>query len=256
MAVLGPVSQALNWAADGVESTWRGYFYLTGAQAENAHLRQAVARLKRQIVDLEEERHANARLSVLLNLKSRAPAEYLAARILAWDPGPWYQAVVVDAGSRDGVTPEAAVLCDQGLVGRVVELAPREAKVLLVTDRSSGVDAFIQRNRVNVLVTGLGAGRMELEYTRKGEDVRLGDLVVSSGLDGIFPAGQALGSVAQVDKAGLGIFLRAELRPTVEFAGLREVLVLKEKPKPFDWTALGQDVRAIFEKKGSRPRAR
>jgi rod shape-determining protein MreC len=256
MIVLAPVSQAINFVADGVEGVWRRYFALLAVQEENEQLRQTVARLKRQAISLAEAQKANERLAALLSLKAQAPDEYLAARVLAWDPGPWFQAVVVDAGSRDGVRPEAAVLCDQGLVGRVVELAPRAAKVLLVTDRSSGVDAFIQRNRANVLVTGLGSGRMELEYTRKGEDVRLGDLVVSSGLDGIFPPGQAIGVIASVDKAGLGLFLRAELSPAVDFSGLKEILIQKEKPRFFDWTALGQDVRAIFEKKGQKPRPR
>ncbi|MDR1872689.1 MAG: rod shape-determining protein MreC [Deltaproteobacteria bacterium] len=256
LAALGPVSGLINRLADGVAEVWRGYFSLVAAQKENDQLKVTVGRLKRQLVELEEVKRTNQRLGALLELKAKNPADYLSARILAWDPGPWFQAVVIDAGAKDGVNPEAAVLSSEGLVGRVVELAPQEAKVLLITDRSSGVDAFVQRNRVNVLVTGLGPGRLELEYTRKGEDVRLGDLVVSSGLDGIFPAGQALGVVTQVDKVGLGLFLKAELRPSVDFSGLMEVLVLKNKPLPFDWTTLGSDARLLFEKKGSRPRSR
>ncbi|MDR1576840.1 MAG: rod shape-determining protein MreC [Deltaproteobacteria bacterium] len=252
LTILGPVSAGINWVADGVEGWWRRYFSLANASRENEQLRLTLARLRRQVVDLEEARQANDRLTRLLELKKQRPLAFIAARILAWDPGPWYQVVVVDVGALDEVRLEAAVVCDEGLVGRVVELAARQAKVLLVTDRSSGVDAFIQRNRLNVLVTGLGSGRMELQYVAKGEDVRLGDLVVSSGLDGIFPAGQALGVVSQVDKAGLGLFLRSELRPTVEFSGLKEILILKDQPQALDWTTLGDDSRALFQKKGPK----
>ncbi|MDR0549916.1 MAG: rod shape-determining protein MreC [Deltaproteobacteria bacterium] len=256
LMILAPVNSGLNYVADEVENVWLNYFALLNANAENQSLKQTVTRLRRRVVELEEDRKANERYQVLLNLKAQNPKEFLAGRILAWDPGPWFQAVAVDLGSRDGVTPEAAVFSDQGLVGRVVELAPNAAKVLLVTDRSSGVDAFIQRNRVNVLVTGLGAGRLELEYVRKGEDVRLGDLVVSSGLDGIFPEGLAIGVISQVDNAGLGIFLRAELRPSVDFSSLKEILIRPTNPSPFDWTQLGPAVLTIFEKKVSRPRSR
>jgi rod shape-determining protein MreC len=253
LTILGPVSAALNAGADFVERLWTRYFALVNAQVENENLRKTVSRLRRRNVELEESREGALRLEKLLRLKDADPEAYLAARILAWDPGPWFQAVVIDQGSRDGVPPEAAVICDEGLVGRVVELAPRQAKVLLVTDRSSGVDAFIQRNRANVLVTGSGPGRLELSYAKKGEDARLGDLAVSSGLDGIFPPGLPLGVISQVDKAGLGLFLRAELRPAVDFSGLKEVLVRLKKPQAFDWTVLGEDVFAIFEKKNHRP---
>ncbi|MDR2141188.1 MAG: rod shape-determining protein MreC [Deltaproteobacteria bacterium] len=256
LAALSPISFGINWVAEEVEGIWRSYFYLVGAREENARLRQTLARARQQAVEMEEVRATNERLTSLLSLRKREPEGWLAGRVLAWDPGPWYQVVVIDQGAQDGVRPEAAVVNVEGLVGRVVELAAHEAKVLLITDRSSAVDGFIQRNQVNVLVSGLGAGRLGLEYTRKGEDARLGDLVVTSGLDGVFPAGRALGVVTQVDKAGLGLFLRAELRPTVEFSSLREILIQRSKPQTFDWTTLGSDVRAVFEKKNPRPRAR
>jgi rod shape-determining protein MreC len=253
LETLGPLSRLFNAASDGVERCWQNYFYLVSVKAENDQLRQTIERLRHQIVELEEFRHTNNNLSKLLGLKEKLPDEFLAGRILAWDPGPWYQAVVIDVGAQEGVVPEAAVLNDQGLIGRVVELAPHESKVLLLTDLSSGADGFIQRNRVNVLVTGHGAGQMTLEFVRKSEDVRLGDLVVSSGLDGLFPAGHPIGVVTQVDKAGLGLFLHAELRPTVDFSGLKEILILKDKPRALDWPALGRDLKILFEKKQDRP---
>jgi rod shape-determining protein MreC len=253
LETMGPLSSAVNSVSGAVEKLWSNYFYLVSVKEENDRLRQTMDRLHRQIVELEEYRQTNENLTALLELKANAPEAYLAGRILAWDPGPWYQAIVVDIGAQDGVVPEAAVLNNQGLIGRIVELAPHAAKVLLLTDRSSGADGFIQRNRVNVLVSGHGSGQMTLEFVRKGEDVRLGDLVVSSGLDGIFPPGHAIGVVTKVDKAGLGLFLHGELRPTVDFSGLREILIQKQKPQALDWTALGTDLRVIFEKKQARP---
>ncbi|MDR1607220.1 MAG: rod shape-determining protein MreC [Deltaproteobacteria bacterium] len=251
MAILGPISQALNYVADGVGSWWTRYFALASAQETNLRLRQTLTRYRQQLVELKETQYANERLASLLKLKEALPEETLAARIVAWDPGPWSQVALIDVGYADGVKMEAAVISPLGLVGRVAQLSAAQAKVLLVTDRASGVDAVIQRNRVNVLVTGLGPGRLELQYAPKAEDIRLGDLVVSSGLDGLFPPGQAIGVISLVDKAGLGPFLRAELRSTVEFSGLREVLVIKDPPKALDWTTLGHEALSLFPKRGS-----
>jgi rod shape-determining protein MreC len=132
-------------------------------------------------------------------------------------------------------------------VGRVAELTPGFAKVLLLTDSSSGIDAFIQRNRVHGLLAGHGHGQMTLEYVRKADDVRPGDLVVTSGLDGIFPPGLAVGSVTLVDKKSLGLFLEAQISPSVALDSLEEVLVKLDRQVPLDWMSLGTDLRERFQ---------
>ncbi|MDR3154200.1 MAG: rod shape-determining protein MreC [Deltaproteobacteria bacterium] len=248
----GLAASLVSRLAGAVEGVWRGYFSLVSAKAENERLRTALARHTRFITELEEVRVENARLRLLLDYKERLPSRTVAARVLAWEPGPFYQSVVIGAGSEQGVFPEAAAVTQAGIVGRVTEVSPGYSKLLLVTDLSSGVDAFISRNRVSGLMTGAGPGKLSLEYVRKNEDVRLGDAAVSSGLDGIFPAGLALGTVTFIDKMSMGFFMRAEVSPSVDLASLEEVLILLDPPVPLDWLRLSPDIRELYEKKGRR----
>ena len=243
----GPVGSAMDGLAGWVEGVWLGYFQLVGVKEENESLKRMVDRQSRQIVQLTEERAANERLRRLLTFKIAAPGEYMGAKIVAWDPGPWYQSMVINVGSSDGVLPNAPVVTEAGLVGRVVELAPNYSKVLLIPDPGSGVDAFIQRNRVHGLISGRGVGQMSLDYVSKADDVRPGDLVVTSGLDGVFPAGLSVGSVTLVDKKSLGLFLEAQINPSVDLNGLEEVLVRLDRELPMDWMALGGDLKRRFE---------
>ncbi|MDR1038322.1 MAG: rod shape-determining protein MreC [Deltaproteobacteria bacterium] len=235
-----------------VEHVWRGYFSLVSVSAENDRLRDTLAKQNRLIVELGEARVENLRLRRLLDYKGRTASRAVTTRVLAWEPGPFYQSIVAEAGTDDGVYLEAAVITDQGIVGRVTEVSPGYCKILLVTDPASGVDAFISRNRVNGLVTGSGPGRLALEYVPKADDVRLGDTAVSSGLDGIFPAGVALGTVTFVDKVSMGFFMQAEISPSVDLATLEEVMILLDPPSPLDWRELAPDVRSLYEKKARR----
>jgi rod shape-determining protein MreC len=248
----GPAAWVSSGLSSFIEEIWRDYFDLVGVRAENRKLSGVISRQNRLISELSEERLENGRLRRLLNYKTRTGQRYVTAKILAWDPGPFHQAIVIGAGEEDGIYLDSAVITLDGIVGRVAELAPHYAKVLLVTDLSSGVDAFVSRNRVSALMTGGGPGKLTLEYVRKAEDVRLGDLVISSGLDGIFPPGLPLGTVTFVDKMSMGFFMRAEANPRVDMTTLEEVLVVLDPPVPLDWLELAPDVRAIYEKKNQR----
>ncbi|MDR2366775.1 MAG: rod shape-determining protein MreC [Deltaproteobacteria bacterium] len=247
LEVVGPVGSFMDGLAGWVEGVWLSYFQLIGVKEENESLKRVVDRQGRQIVQLTEDRTANERLRRLLNFKITAEGDYKGAKIVAWDPGPWYQSMVIDLGSQDGVPLNAPVVTEAGVVGRVVEITPNFSKVLLITDSGSGIDAFVQRNRVHGLLSGHGGGQMTLDYVRKADDVRPGDMVVTSGLDGIFPAGLSVGSVTLVDKKSLGLFLEAQINPSVDLNGLEEVLVKLDREMPIDWMALGGDLKRRFE---------
>lgn len=246
----GPVESAIGWVAASVEDVWLGYFNLVRVQEENEHLRRVVSRQNVQLAALAEERLANERLRRLIGFHDQPPGRYVSARVLAWDPGPWYHSLVISAGSADGVVDDSPVLTDRGVVGRVVELAPHYAKVLLLTDSSSAIDAFVQRNRINALLAGHGRSSLTLDYIRKSDDLRPGDLVVTSGLDGIYPPGLPLGSVTMVDKQSLGLYLAVDVSPQAELDHLEEVLILVDRPRPLDWLGLAPDLKTVFEKKG------
>jgi rod shape-determining protein MreC len=254
LEAVGPVGSALNYMGSAVENVWLNYFNLVGLKAENDNLKRIVEQQNGQIVQLLEERVANNRYKELLDFKEKSNYNYIAANVIGWDPGPWTHSFVINSGSSDGVLVDAAVVTDRGVVGRVIETAHHYSKVLLLTDLSSGIDALIQRNRVNGLLIGHGHNPMSLDYIVKDDDVRPGDMVVTSGLDGVFPPGLALGSITVVDKNSLGLFLKAEISPAVTLENLQEVLVVLGRQPSLDWLSLAPDLKILFEKKSSVPR--
>src|SRR6185295_8603260 len=135
--------------------------------------------------------------------------------------------ILIGRGETDGVVRGAAVLAPQGVVGHVFQTSPHAARVLLVSDHNSGVDALVQRTRARGIVQGTVDAGCALKYVKRTEDVQVGDELVTSGLDGIFPKGLPIGAVTSVDKRGQGLFQHAEVAPRVEFDQLEEVLVTR-----------------------------
>ena len=248
LEVAGPLERLVADTVAQVGAFWRGYFYLVDLRKENIELRKQLDEQARQVVELNEHRAAAARLSGLMGLKEAYPHIMMKpARILAWGPGPWFRSVIINLGERDGLARDQAVIHTRGVVGRVMETSTHYARVLLATDFSSSIDAFVQRSRAPGLLSGEGGSRMTLKYVRQDEDVRPGDQVVTSGLDGFFPGGLALGTVSRVSRQGAGLFMEVEVRPQAPFDRLEEVLVLVNLGPPIEWLKLAPALRPLLE---------
>jgi rod shape-determining protein MreC len=134
--------------------------------------------------------------------------------------------VTINKGSRDSLREDIAVVTHRGLVGRTIEMALHYATVLLVTDRRSAVDALLQRTRTRGIVVGKARRLCELRYVDLHADVRVGDTVVASGLEEVYPKGLLIDTVAAVHQKLQGLFHEVEIQPAVDLAQLEEVLVL------------------------------
>jgi rod shape-determining protein MreC len=133
--------------------------------------------------------------------------------------------VTIDKGSRDGLSPDMAVIAPAGIVGRVVVPSARNAKVQLLVDRNAAAGALIERSRAQGVVVGTGESWLHLEYVSEVAEVAVGDVVVTSGIDGIFPKGFVIGKVTAVEKSGSAYRL-ITVEPAVDFTSLEEVLVV------------------------------
>lgn len=248
LELVGPVESFMSSCARQVERLWRTYFFLVGLRQENEALRRALDNQRWGLAELGEAKAAEARFKALLELSEAQPHLTLkAAHVIAWDPGPWSRCLVINLGSEDAVAMEQPVIHSQGVVGRIVEVSPHYSRVLLATDYTSSIDAFVQRTRAVGLVSGQGSRPLTLEYVRKGEDVRPGDLVVTSGLDGFFPRGLALGTVGRVNRQTADLFMEVELAPAVAFDRLEEVMVVINQQAPVDWLSLAPGLRPFVE---------
>jgi rod shape-determining protein MreC len=136
-----------------------------------------------------------------------------------------FESLVLDKGARHGIEPGMPVLAPEGIVGVIAATSAHAARVLLLTDPNSGVDVLVQRTRVRGIVSGRLEQAAILKYVGRAEDVRAGDRIVTSGLDGVFPKGMPVGRVTRVSRDDPGLFLYAEVAPAADTTRLEEVLV-------------------------------
>lgn len=207
------------------------YLLLRQIHAENESLREQVTALEQKLIDYQDAYLENLRLRRLLDFKSTIQTETIAAQVVLHDLTGWFQTLMIDKGLRDGIGVDMAVVNDEGVVGRILEVSDRYARVLLITDAGSSIDAVIQRNRVRGIVGGKDANTCVLKYVRGNLDVQEGDLVVSSGKDGVFPKGLRLGTVQGVYKDPLDLFQKIDVKPVVRLSALEEVLIIKRDLK-------------------------
>lgn len=226
-----PLFKGLSKVTSFADEVIGDYLLLRQIHAENESLREQVTALEQKLIDYQDAYLENLRLRRLLDFKSTIQTETIAAQVVLHDLTGWFQTLMIDKGLRDGIGVDMAVVNDEGVVGRILEVSDRYARVLLITDAGSSIDAVIQRNRVRGIVGGKDANTCVLKYVRGNLDVQEGDLVVSSGKDGVFPKGLRLGTVQGVYKDPLDLFQKIDVKPVVRLSALEEVLIIKRDLK-------------------------
>ena len=231
LAVTAPVQRATVAVIDGVASAWQQYVSLRGVRRDNAILVEENTRLRSEVVGLAETRAENERLRRLIHYDEANPGPKVIARVLGINPDPNRLTLRIDRGEGDGVRRGQAVVTADGVVGQVLRATASAADVLVVFDPNSRLGGRIQRTRARVGVSGSGQDQpLKLEYLLRTEDLEEGELVVTSGTDGVYPAGLVVGRVTGVQRQTSGMFLTAGILPAVNFARLEEVVVLAPQP--------------------------
>ena len=230
LELMAPLERAGTFASRTVADAWASASGLLRARDEAEALRARVRRLEQDTGRLAETEAENARLRTLLDFRKTLGGTLLTTRVIGHDAAGLSRTLVVDQGSAAGIAKGAAVLAPEGIVGQVFQVSPHAARVLLVSDHNSGVDAVVQRTRGRGIVEGTADGRCGLKFVKRTEDLQVGDLVVSSGLDGIFPRGLPIGHIEAVDKQGQGLFQYGQIEPAVDTERLEEVLVMVGAP--------------------------
>ncbi|MGE0814489.1 MAG: rod shape-determining protein MreC [Vicinamibacterales bacterium] len=232
--VFGGVSgaqRATARVAGAAGELWNGYFALRGLYRENEALRARLAALQ---VQLQTERARAERADAyrnLLQLRARIPLATAGADVIAAGASPDFRTVTIDKGTDDGVAADMAVVAPAGVVGRVTQPGARASLVQLLVDRNAAAGALIETTRVQGIVVGVGDGTLRMDYAPATLEVTAGDVVVTSGIDGLYPKGFVLGTVASVAK-GDGLYHRIVVRPAVDFSRLEDVLVVLQRDVP------------------------
>jgi rod shape-determining protein MreC len=226
ISVTSPVQQGLNWVIDGVVGSVRGYVDLRGVRRENDALRMENLQLRAAVQALGEARTENERLRQLLAYTEKAPGSEIPARVVGVNPVAKLLSVRISGGEKQGVFQGMSVVTPDGIVGQVIRTTGGYADVALVTDPQSRVGVRVQRSRARGTAAGSGSGPLKLENMLRTEDVENGDLIITSGTDGVYPPGLVVGRVANLEKKEHGMFQAADILPAVDTTKLEEVLVV------------------------------
>jgi rod shape-determining protein MreC len=224
--VMRPLQVGARTAADWAHEIQLTFSTVRSLRAENDKLNNRIVQLEMEKNRLLEAEATNQRLRELLEFRSQLPAGSIIASIIANSASTWFQSCLLDKGSNDGVRKGMAVVTPLGVVGQVVAVSARTAKVLLVTDPNSGVDVLVQRSRARGILSGSLDSGPVLKYAKRSEDIQSGDRLITSGLDGVFPKGLMVGTVSQVRKQSVGLFQFIGVTLAVVPSRLEEVIVV------------------------------
>ncbi len=224
--VITPLETALTTIHRSAVGVWSAYLVWKSVRRENQALRSEVERLHVRSLQVDETQKENLRLRRLLALRDRLPLSTVAGEVIAKEWGGWVRSVTVNRGRSDGIARLTPAIVPEGLFGRVVEVRARAAVVQLLNDPSSAVAVMVQRTRTAGVAEGDPMGTVRLKFMARDGGIQVGDLVVTSGLGGVFPKGLPVGWVTAVEDRGSALFHYAKLAPVADFARVEEVLLL------------------------------
>ncbi len=205
---------------------WQHYFFLISVSQENLELKRSLNQAIEKNNHSSEVERANSSLRSLLSFQTTATKRVIAAEVIGKDPSAWFKTIIVDKGRADGLEQGFPVVIAQGIAGQIVETAAHYSKVMLIIDRNSAVDALVQRSRARGIIKGTSEDQCRFEYVLQNHDVQVGDTVVASGLDGVYPKGLRIGWVSDVKKREPEIFQEITVTPFIDFEKLEEVLIV------------------------------
>jgi rod shape-determining protein MreC len=232
MTMTSPVQEAAANMLSGLDDVWAGYIALADVEKDNERLRREAELLTKEALRAKKLVEENQRLRQLLTFKrTRAAVNTVGAHVIGQDVSPFSRVVriAIDVGSADGVKGGAPVLAAQGLVGRISRITGRYGEVMLTVDARSSVSVRVVGKNVTGNLQGTGATdayTARLLYLQEGKKVAIGDTLVTTGHDKVFPPGLEVGYIRSLEERQRGLYFELQVAPAVNFAILEEVLVV------------------------------
>lgn len=226
LAVTAPASRLGIALTSPLRAVREGVSGIGATKREVEALRKQNADLRARLAESEEARQQNERLQTLVGFSRKHDLEGIGARIIGRSPDSWQRSILIDRGTADGIMKDMPVLANGGLVGQVVEVSARSARVRLVNDQRSGVAAIVQRTRTAGVVRGSIEGGLSLDFVSAKPAPKVGDVVITSGMGGVYPRGLVIGDITQVKTERGELFPRVDVVSRVALNEVEEVLVL------------------------------
>jgi rod shape-determining protein MreC len=231
-SMLSPLQSLAASALRAVAGTWSSYVDLRHLRKENQHLKDQLAVMEGIVQLRQQQAFESQRLRELMQLRQVLPLATLAADVIARDGAPWFRTLTIDKGTEEGVRLNAPVVSPNGVLGRIIMVGPHAARVQLLLDAESGAGVRIERSRITGVVKGqvgfanATSGDLLMKYVPVLADVVEGDVVITSGLDHVYPPGLVVGRVRTVHR-GPGLFKDVVVAPSARFDTIEQVLVVQ-----------------------------
>ena len=254
LAVTGPIQAGVSSIGEGSAGILEHYLWLVGTSRENEDLKLELAHSRSSLAELVSLRSENDRLRQLVGLRESAPGRVTAASVIGRGTSSRFHTLRLDRGSERGIEPGMAVVSVAGVVGQILRVSRNYSDILLLTDGLSSAGAVVQKSGIRGLAVGDSSDQLQLSYLRRSDvgSVGVGDLITTSGEDGVFPEGFPVGRVTRAEAPETGLFLDIEIEPVAELDRVEEVLVVLDPgsglfhlPPPNVLTAWEQDGASI-----------
>jgi rod shape-determining protein MreC len=241
LEIAAPVQKAITSPVYFVRDRWQRYVTLIDVERENRELRAQVVQLERESLAFREALVLSDQLQRVAQMRRDFEVPLLPSQVVGQDASAWSHALLLDRGRSSEVRSGMPVMVEQGLVGLVTATTPHAARAMLIVDRRSAVDTMIQRSRARGLVRGLGTGELEFVFMVRGDDLLVGDEVISSGVGGVYPKGVRVGTVTAVQADRAELLHIAAVKPAVDFGRLEQVFVVLRRGPTMDLLFGGGD---------------
>jgi len=226
LETIAPAQKVLSTSVKSVNDAWLRYVLLVGIEEDNKNLKNKINELKAALISYQEGYLEAQRLRKLLDLRDDYNYHFISASVIGREQAALSKTILISKGATHGLKAGMPVIAPPGLIGRLVDVSWHVSKVLLFIDENSNVGAIVQRTRTQGVISGAGPRGLILKYISKTQDVKEGDVIVSSGMGGVFPKGLLIGQVSHVDRQDASLFLKINVAPFVDFSKLEEILIL------------------------------
>ncbi len=231
LEAVAPLQKGLSTSVKSIRDAWLRYIILVGIEEENKKLNKKINELKAVVIQYQEGYLEAQRLKKILSFTDDYNYHFIHARVIGREQAGLSKTILIDKGTIHGLKVGMPVIVPPGLIGRLLDVSWHASKVLLLIDENSNIDAIVQRTRMQGIVSGAGSRGFILKYISKTQDVQEGDVIVSSGMGGVFPKGLLIGQVSHVERLEASLFLKINVAPFVDFSKLEEVSVLASSEK-------------------------
>jgi rod shape-determining protein MreC len=226
MSVFSPVVKVSDAVISKVTGSFTGLSDLRRAKTENEDLKQRVEQLTIELNETREKAKESEVMRTIYGLPAAAQYSQIAANVIARDTSLWFKRLTIDRGTLDGIKRDMPVVTSTGIVGRIINVGPNFAQVQIITDANAGVGVMIQRTRVPGELKGLNKARCEIKNMPATEEIQEGDVVMTTGLDRIYPKGLIVGAVESVENDASGPWKKIIVNPVAPVDRIENVLVL------------------------------